>query len=88
MAPPNIRELYDNARGPSFLLRLKGFGHNSITDGPVRSPDAYGYAIDPQRALHVFDSLIGGLMEATLGGESYVLPKISEVTVKGEKPVG
>lgn len=86
MALPNIRELYDNARGPSVLVRLEGFGHNSITDGPLKLPDSYGYGVDPARAHRIYAALIGGFLESAFGDQSFHVPAFEEITVKESSP--
>lgn len=66
MALPNIRELHDNRIGPSVILRLEGFGHNSVTDRPLITPDRFSYAIDPARALTVTRTILASFFEAHL----------------------
>jgi len=83
MALPNIRELFDNAKGPSFLLRLEGFGHNSLTDGPLENPERYAYEIDPMTAMNTLERLLGDFFSKYLGNGEFTPSGFPTVTVKG-----
>ena len=71
MALPNIRELYDNRREVATILRLEGFGHNSVTDRPLIFPDSFDYAVDPKRGLEVTRIVLANFFEAQLKGGQF-----------------
>lgn len=66
MALPNIRELYDNRTEEATILRLEGFGHNSVTDRPLIFPDSFNYAVDATRGLKVVRHVLAQFFEAHL----------------------
>lgn len=91
MALPNIREVYDHRVAASTLLRLEGFGHNSVTDRPLLSPDQHDHAVDPARALEVTRYLLHSFFDAHIRDGVFDLTPIArlpEVTVieSGDAP--
>ncbi len=50
-ARENYWSLIENSDAVVYMVELKDFGHNSVTDGPVLSPESYGYAVDPIEAI-------------------------------------
>jgi len=71
MALPNIRELYDNRRAEATILRLEGFGHNSVTDRPLLFPDNYDYKVDARTGLEVVRNILSDFFEAHLGNGEF-----------------
>lgn len=84
MALPNIRELYDNRKAEATIIRLEGFGHNSVTDRPLIFPDNFDYDVDPGRALEVTRTILSAFFQAHLASGEFDpdrLGEMSEVTV-------
>ncbi len=64
MALPNIREVFDYRRAESSILRLEGFGHNSVTDQPLLFPEDFSYPVAPHRALALTRRIVLAFFEA------------------------
>jgi hypothetical protein len=71
MALPNIRELYDNRRDVATILRLEGFGHNSVTDRPLIFTESFNYAVDHERGLEITRLILANFFEAQLKGGQF-----------------
>ena len=84
MALPNIRELYDNRIAEATILRLEGFGHNSVTDRPLISPASFDYDVNAQRGLEVSRSVLSNFFEAHLMNGEFsptILAAAQEVSI-------
>lgn len=67
-ARQNYRHYIDGRRAAVFMVELQRFGHNSVTDLPLRSPARFGYDIDPRAALRTTVTLLHAFFDATLRG--------------------
>lgn len=86
MALPNIRELFDNRKAEATILRLEGFGHNSVTDLPLIDPDNFDYEIDPRDAIDIMRGILTDFFVAHLMDGSFSpvdIAKAAEVTLIG-----
>lgn len=84
MALPNIREVYDHRATDAAIVRLEGFGHNSVTDRPLLWPQQYDYAMPAPRALDLTRRLLARFFDAYLRDAQFDLAQLSrnaEVTV-------
>ena len=84
MALPNIREIYDERIAPAAILRLEGFGHNSVTDRPLLFPDSFNHEVDPKRGLVVTRDVLRTFFSAYMRGEGFDpadLARQAEVTI-------
>ncbi|MEJ2299440.1 MAG: hypothetical protein P8X94_13270, partial [Woeseiaceae bacterium] len=84
MALPNIRELFDNRIAEATIIRLEGFGHNSVTDRPLIFPESFDYAVDARRALEVSRRILADFFDAHLRHGHFSPAKIAvapEVTL-------
>ncbi len=50
-AESNYKSFIDNRKAEVFMVLLKDFGHNSLTDNPYIYPSYFNYPIDPVAAL-------------------------------------
>ena len=66
MALPNIRELYDNRIAEATILRLEGFGHNSVTDQPLIFPERFDYEVAARKGLDISRTILAQFFEAHL----------------------
>ncbi len=46
IAQPNIRDVIALRRNDVYILTLEGYGHNSVTDLPLITPNDYEYSVD------------------------------------------
>jgi len=84
MALPNIMEVFDNRRAESTILRLDGFGHNSVTDRPLFFPDDYKYQVNAICGLEITRQILASFFEAHLAKGRFLpaeFSKLPEVTV-------
>ncbi len=84
MALPNIRELYDNRRAEATILKLVGFGHNSVTDQPLISPASFNYGISALKGLEVTRHVLSHFFEAHLMHQAFspaALASVPEVSI-------
>jgi hypothetical protein len=66
MALPNIREVFDNRKAEATILRLEGFGHNSVTDRPIIFPNNFDLQISPGNGIRVSRNILSAFFEAHL----------------------
>jgi dienelactone hydrolase len=66
MALPNIREVFVNRKAEATIMRLEGFGHNSVTDRPIIFPEQFDHEVTPERGIEVFREVLLAFFEAHL----------------------
>ena len=65
-AKENYFTLIENRNAPVYMVQLQGFGHNSITDGPLIRPENYQQEIDAAKGLIILREIIKGYFDGRL----------------------
>ena len=78
-------EMRLHAKGPFVLYRVKGIGHNSVTDLLLVRPTLFSYPIDPQRELDITHLIVRTFFDQYLlgqTGEDTAISGLTEVKVE------
>jgi predicted dienelactone hydrolase len=75
----NVREVIPRRRNDVLIVRLRGLGHNSMTDEPLLEPEKAASTSDPREALALSSRLLRAFFDRYLGGERGALTWLDEM---------
>ncbi|NNF44967.1 MAG: amidohydrolase family protein [Phycisphaerales bacterium] len=68
-AMDNYQTLIDGRRETVFMVELRSFGHNSVTDFPVATPSQFDYEIEPRAGLLTSVAIVRDFFDVHLKGQ-------------------
>ena len=80
----NYSSLTDNRSNTVYMIELKDFGHNSVTDNPYIYPTYFNYTIDASKGLRISRQLVTDYFRSYLNDETIFtesLKKIEKINI-------